>query len=169
MSMEGSIIPNITKALTAQSKDIKDHEVLRCGNKTAEVTAPTSSGSSYRYAVNLELKTCSCRLWQVSEKPCKHALAFIAKLSREVQMDEFVHDYFSVEKLRKTYSGVFNPMTSKHFWPRVDLGYKIKKPMLRRKTGRPRKTRIKASDEPGARKIKRCSECHELGHTTKKC
>ena len=84
-------------------------------------------------------------------------------------MDDFVHDYFSVEKLRKTYSGVFNPMTSKHFWPRIDLGYKIRKPKLRRKTGRPRKDRIKASDEPGARKIKRCSECHELGHTTKKC
>ena len=169
MSMEGSIIPNIKKALIAQSKDIKDHEVLRCGNKTAEVTAPTSLGSSYRYIVNLELKTCSCRLWQVSGKPCKHALAFIAKLSREVQMDEFVHDYFSVEKLRKTYSGVFNPMTSKHFWPRVDLGYKIKKHKLRRKPGGPRKTRIKASDEPGARKRKRCSEHHELGHTAKKC
>ena len=45
---------------------------------------------------------------------------------------------------------------------------KIRKPKLRRKPGRPRKARIKASDEPGARKIKRCSECHELGHTTKK-
>jgi hypothetical protein len=84
-------------------------------------------------------------------------------------MDDFVHDYFSVEKLGKTYSGVFNPMTSKHFWSRVNLGYKIKKPKLRRKPGRPRKTRIKVSDEPGARKRKRCSECHELGHTTKKC
>jgi hypothetical protein len=115
MSMEGSMIPDITKALTTQSKAIKDHEVLRCGNNIAEVTAPTSSGATFRYAVNLELKTCSCRLWQVSGKPCKHALAFIAKLSREMQMDNFVHDYFSVEKLRKTYSGVFNPMTSKYF------------------------------------------------------
>ena len=84
-------------------------------------------------------------------------------------MDDFVHDYFSVDKLRKTYSGMFNPMISKHFWQRVDLGYKIKKPKLRRKPDGPRKTRIKASDEPGARKRKRCPECHELGHTTKKC
>ena len=124
MSMEGSIIPDITKALIAQSKSIKDHEVLRCANNTAEVTAPTSSGAAFRYAVKLELKTCSCRLWQVSGKPCKHALAFIAKLSREVRMDDFVHDYFSVDKLRKAYSGVFNPMTSKHFWQHVDLDTK---------------------------------------------
>ena len=46
---------------------------------------------------------------------------------------------------------------------------KIRKPKLRRKPGRPWKARIKASDEPGARKRKRCSEFHELGHKTKKC
>ena len=40
-SMEGKIIPSITKALTAQSKAIKDCEVLRCGHGIAEVSAPT--------------------------------------------------------------------------------------------------------------------------------
>jgi hypothetical protein len=169
MSLEGNIIHDITKALNNQSKALKDHEVLKCDNNAAEVTAPTSSGASFRYAVNLDHKTCSSRLWQVSGKPCKHALAFIAKLSRDVQMDEFVHEYYSIEKLRKTYSGVFNPLTSKHFWPSVDLGYKIHKPKLRRKLGKPRISSIKASDEPGARKRKMCFECGELGHTAKKC
>ena len=159
ISMKGTIIPAVTKALTAQSKAIKDCEVLKCVNSTAEVTAPTKSGASFRYAVNLVLKTCSCRAWQVSGKPCRHALAFIAKPTREVQMEDFVDEYFSVDKFRKTYSGVFNPMTSKHFWPRVNLGYKIKKPKLRRKPGRPRKSRIKASDEPGANNRRRCPEC----------
>ena len=94
---------------------------------------------------------------------------FIAKLSREVHMDDYVHEYFSVAKFKKAYSGVFNPMTSRQFWPRVDPGYKIKKPILRRKPGRPRKSRIKASYEPSSTKQKRCPECHELGHTAKKC
>jgi len=40
---------------------------------------------------------------------------------------------------------------------------------LRRKPGRPRKSRIKASDEPGANNRRRCPEYHELGHTAKKC
>lgn len=169
MSMEGRIIPSITKALIDQSKAIKDCEVLRCAHGTAEVTTPTKSGALFRHSVNLENKTCSCRAWQVSGKPCRHALVFIAKLSREVQMDDYVHDYFSVEKFKKAYSGMFNPMTSKHLWPHVDLEYKIKKPKLRRKPGRPRKTRIKASDEPGVRKRRRCPECGELGHTAKTC
>lgn len=169
MSMEGRIIPSITKALIDQSKAIKDCEVLRCAHGTAEVTAPTKSGALFRHSVNLENKTCSCRAWQVSGKPCRHVLVFIAKLSREVQMDDYVHDYFSVEKFKKAYSGMFNPMTSKHLWPHVDLEYKIKKPKLRRKPGRPRKTRIKASDKPGVTKRRRCPECGELGHTAKTC
>lgn len=66
MSMEGTIIPSVTKALTTQSKAIKDCEVLRCASGTAEVTAPTKSGVFFRYAVNLDIKTCSSRAWQVS-------------------------------------------------------------------------------------------------------
>jgi len=49
------------------------------------------------------------------------------------------------------------------------LEYKIKKPILRRKPGRPRKSRIKASDEHGGKKKRKCPECNELGHTAKKC
>ncbi|XP_062186670.1 uncharacterized protein LOC133890252 [Phragmites australis] len=163
-NMEGRIIPAITKSLNAKSKTIKDHEVLTCGAGTTEVTV-----STIRHAINLEQKTCSCRVWQVTGKPCSHALAFIAKLSREVHMDDFVHEYFSVERFRKAYAGVFNPMTSKHQWPRVDIGCKIKKPKLRRKPGRPRVSRIKASDEAHTRKRRECTECHELGHTAKHC
>jgi hypothetical protein len=36
--MRGRIIPTITKALNAQSKNIKGHEVVMCENGTAEVT-----------------------------------------------------------------------------------------------------------------------------------
>jgi hypothetical protein len=56
--MEGRILPSITKDLTAQSKAIKNHEVLRCANGTAEVTILTIT-----HAVNLEQKTCTCWAW----------------------------------------------------------------------------------------------------------
>ncbi|BAF11291.2 Os03g0215600 [Oryza sativa Japonica Group] len=48
-------------------------------------------------------------------------------------------------------------------------GYKIKKPRLRRKPRRPRVARMKASDEAGTSKRKKCTECNELGHTAKTC
>jgi hypothetical protein len=49
--MEGRIIPSITKDLTSQSKAIKNHEVLKCGDSTTEVTVSTIT-----HAVNLEQK-----------------------------------------------------------------------------------------------------------------
>jgi hypothetical protein len=60
-------------------------------------------------------------------------------------------------------------MTSQEQWSRVNLGYKLKKAKLRRKPGRPRVSRIKGSDELGKKKKRKCSECNELGHTTKYC
>lgn len=85
-------------------------------------------------------------------------------------MDEFVHEYFSIERFRKSYAGTFNPMISKDQWQKVDLGYKIKKPKLRRKPGRPKKSRIKPYDEVSTGKKRRiCSECNEVSHTAKHC
>jgi hypothetical protein len=106
----------------------------------------------------------------VTGKPCTHALAFIARPSRKVHMDEFVHDYFSVDRFKKTYAGTFNPMTSNDNWPRVDFDYKIKNPLLRRKPVRPRITKIKSYDEAGTSKMRKpCSECNEPGHIAKYC
>jgi hypothetical protein len=107
--MSGKIIPAITNAINAKSKTIKDHDVLICGAGTAEVTM-----NRWRHAVNFEQITCSCRTWQVTRKPCNHALAFIAKLSRDVHLDEFVHEYFYVDRFKKAYACSFNPMTSKY-------------------------------------------------------
>ncbi|TVU22277.1 hypothetical protein EJB05_31961, partial [Eragrostis curvula] len=162
--MHGTIIPKIINTLNAKSKEIKNHDVLPCGGLTAEVSV-----SLVRYGVNLEEKTCTCRGWQVTGKPCNHALAFIATLTREVNMEEFVYEYYSVERFRKAYAGTFKPMTSKHQWTPVNLGYKIKKPKLRRKPGRPRVARIRASDEGGTGKRMRCTECHLDSHTAKYC
>jgi hypothetical protein len=114
-------------------------------------------------------KTYSCRAWQVCGKPCIHSLAVIAKVSGVVNMEDFIHDYFSVTMFRKAYEGTFKSMTSQEQWPRVDLSYKLKKPKLRRKPGRPRVSRIKASDELVKKRKRQCNECNELGHTTKYC
>jgi hypothetical protein len=72
-------------------------------------------------------------------------------------MDEFVHEIFSIDRFRKAYASKFSPMTSKDQWPHVDLGYKIKKPKMRWKPGRPRKSRSKPHDEVAtSKKRKSC-------------
>jgi len=103
--MSGTIIPTVINALNAKAKSIKDHEVLICGAGNAEVTV-----NRFRYAVNLGQRTCTYRAWQVTGKPRTHALAFVSKISREVRMDDFVHEYFS---MITSYTCSFNPVTSK--------------------------------------------------------
>jgi hypothetical protein len=115
-------------------------------------------------------KNISYRVWQVTRKPYNHALAFIATLTRRMDMDELVHEYYSVESFRKFHVSTFKPMTSKHQWQRVNLGSKIKKPKLRRKSERPRVARIRTSHEGNISKEKMtCTECHESGHIAKYC
>jgi hypothetical protein len=86
---------------------MNDHEVLLCGNSTAEVTLV-----AVRHGVNLGEKTYSCRAWQACGKPYNHALATIANVSFDINMEDFVHDYFFVERFKKTYEGTFKPITS---------------------------------------------------------
>jgi hypothetical protein len=163
-NLNGRILPSIIETLNDQSKAIKDHEVVKIGDGMTEVTV-----SNIRHAVNLEEKSCTCRSWQVTRKPCSHGLAFIATLSREVDMADLVHQYYLVDMFRKAYAGVFTPMTSKQLWKQVDVGYTIKKPQSRRKPGRPRVSRIKEFDELDNKKKRECCECHEFGHIAKYC
>lgn len=167
--MEGRIIPSIIKTLNEQSKNLKDYNVVRSNcDDLAEVSVVSNKGVVWRHAVNLKAHTCSCRAWQVSGKPCNHALAFIGSL-RFPDMNGYVDECYSVQRLRQTYAGIWNPMTSKNMWTFVDPGFKLMRPKLRRKPGRPRTHRIKASDESGCRKKRTCPECGDKGHFAKTC
>nr|XP_015618322.1 uncharacterized protein LOC107278682 [Oryza sativa Japonica Group] len=166
--MEGVILPSVTKDLNKQSIGLKKHKVSRVTLTTAEVTIPDNQGMELRYAVDLDSQTCSCRVWQMCGKPCTHAIAFITSI-RGASMHTYVDKYFSVEKLQLAYSVVFRPIIGKHQWEFVDPGFKLQKPRLRRKRGRPRKNRIKASDESGQNTKHKCKECGGFGHRDKNC
>jgi hypothetical protein len=55
-NMNVRIISSIIETLNDKSKAIKDHEVVKIGDGTAEVIE-----SNIRHAVNLEKNSCTCR------------------------------------------------------------------------------------------------------------
>lgn len=59
-------------------------------------------------------------------------------------MEDFVHDYFSVEKFRKAYARMVEPMPSKEKWPKVDLPFEVAAPLTKRGVGRQKKSRYKS-------------------------
>lgn len=120
-----------------------------------------------RWEVNLEEKTCTCRAWQVKGLPFVHAAAFIASI-RNVRWENYVDSCFTVARFKTAYGMCIASMPIRNEWVNRDLGYKIFLPILKRPAGRPRKNRIRPSDEPKKR-LHKCRRCGLFGHNKSTC
>jgi hypothetical protein len=140
------ILPSVIKQLNAATTNLKVVKVARSDDDMAEITLVESDSNTRRHTVHLINQTCSCRKWQVSGKPCNHALAWICS-NRGVEIKDFVSEYFSVGMFRAAYAGRVPTMPDRSQWPVVNLGFKVCPPRLKRGVGRPRVTRIRGALE----------------------
>ncbi|XP_035817447.1 uncharacterized protein [Zea mays] len=165
------IIPSVMKKLLTKTRGLKMKMIKRTPFE-AEVTAYDREKREWRYPVNLEKRTCSCRQWEITGLPCIHALFFITSLrGPAAEIDQYVDDYFSVTKFNATYADNVPCIESQHQWDIVDPGFVLHAPVQSRAPGRPRKTRIRSSAEGtglGPRRRK-CKRCGEFGHFASKC
>ena len=101
-----------------------------------------------RHVVYLPQHVCTCREWQLTGKPCSHALAVITTM-RQPNMDQYVDKYYSVEKFQATYRGISPSITDRGQWPEVDKGFKLFPPVMKktRPLGRQKKKRHLAPGE----------------------
>lgn len=129
-----------------------------------------SSGSVFEvsdkdntYEVNLSLKTCSCKHFQLEGIPCKHACSCIQEL--RLSPYEFCDSFFTLEKYRECYVAVVNPI------PTYDDGAPtltedVVQPNVLRPPGRRRTKRIPSQVQ--SRPL-RCGRCHRFGHNRRRC
>jgi len=164
--LDGLILPHIIKELNEKSREL-NLEVLECGPHVAEITA--LGGSAFRFVVNLEDRTCSCREWQVSGLPCKHALAFITALDNG-KIEMHVDSYYSIEKFRAAYAQLIPAMIDKTQWPKSSHGFFMHPPLLTPVAGRPKTERHKGGTEKKKRKGQhQCPICLDYGHHWHNC
>lgn len=90
----------------------------------------------FQYKINLELKTCSCRLWQLTGLLCPHFICVIFHKGHKPY--QYIHVWYSKEMYIKSYEHVLQPMNAEIFWPRTE-GDEIHAPVPRKITGRPKK------------------------------
>ena len=109
--LKGLILPHIIKRLNERSREL-ELEVIEYSEHVGEVTA--LGGTGFRFVVNLQDRTCSCRQWQVSGIPCKHAIAFITSL-HSASLENYVDLYYSIEKFRAAYCQCIHFFTAKVF------------------------------------------------------
>ena len=66
--------------------------------------------------VDLEARTCSCRKWDMTGIPCRHAISCISFLHKEVE--DFISPLYKKENYLKAYSSSIPPIDGKRFWPK---------------------------------------------------
>ena len=145
--MIDKILPHVTKDLNAKSRNL-NYVIHRGHNNTAEIQGTTKELKTWRHTIDLDNRTCSCNRWQITGLPCTHALCFINSL-RNKSAEDYIDDYYSVDVFKKAYAGIVMPMTDRNQWPKVDMGFKLWPPILKRAAGRPRTRRMKGAEEGG--------------------
>jgi hypothetical protein len=172
--LEGKVLPNIMKDLSERSRGLK--YIWRFSHKDGgrddemlgEVKGVTKSLVHWRQTVDLHERKCSCRRWQVTGLPCTHALCIITSIRGNIE--DNVHEYYSIAKFKKAYGNCVKPMTDKKQWPAVNLGFKLWPPILKRAADRPRERRYKSAVDGGTGKTsRRCRRCKQFGHMAKTC
>lgn len=125
-----------------------------------------------RHVVKLLQHDCTCLEWQHTGQPCDHALCLITT-KRNIDIEDYVHEYYSLEKFKAAYMGIIEPMPDKTHWPKVDLGFLMGAPLAKRPVGRQRKLRMKSFLETGGTGKKKkpmirgpmkCKRCDQVGH-----
>jgi len=68
---------------------------------------------------------------------------------RNRNVEDYVHEYYSVAMFKKAYEGVVHPMIDRSQWPKVEIDFKLWPPAFKRSAGRPRTRRLKGVEEGG--------------------
>ncbi|KAL2228373.1 UNVERIFIED_CONTAM: hypothetical protein Sindi_1817000, partial [Sesamum indicum] len=135
----GSICPNILKKINKQRHAARNYFIRWCGGGEYEIDHFLN-----KYVVDLEKKTCSCGMFQLTGYPCCHACSTI--VSKRARMDDYVDDFYN----KTVYLKVYNDMI--HAVPRAQDYIKtsfqpFKSPKIKKKRGRPKKLRRKGPNE----------------------
>jgi hypothetical protein len=89
------------------------------GQMLAEVEGVTRHLVYRRHTIDLQDRKCTCRCWQVIRLPCTHALCIITSIRGNIE--DYVYDYYAVEKIKKAFEKSVKPMTDCNQWSQVNV------------------------------------------------
>ncbi|XP_057811287.1 uncharacterized protein LOC131025510 [Salvia miltiorrhiza] len=127
------------------------------------------------FIVSLPEKTCSCRGWEITGIPCVHAVSAINFMKEDPAV--YVHNYLSTETYLRAYSFPLEPINGERLWPKAE-GYPVQPPQVRIMPGRPKKKRIRDTDEKDPKQPSSlrktgckmtCQRCLQEGHNSRGC
>ncbi|KAL7208552.1 hypothetical protein ACSBR1_030318 [Camellia fascicularis] len=114
--------------------------------------------------VDLGLRTCSCRKWEINGYPCQYVVAAIFRSGKN--LNSFVEPFFHADMYRQAYSFSIGPV------PTVEKpvcsidDVMILPPLSKRLAGRPKKNIIISTGE--FTRVMKCSQCESIGRHNKR-
>ncbi|KAH0649281.1 hypothetical protein KY285_034529 [Solanum tuberosum] len=127
-----------------------------------------------RHIVNLRVKRCTCRAWDLEGIPCPHTIK--ALLHERINPLTEINWYHSKEAFLLTYKHKLQPMRGEFFW-KIDPLQVMEPPEFVKLAGRPRTKRVRQKDEALKRqgewavsrkvRVMTCSNCGEPNHNVR--
>ena len=164
----GQICPKIRTKLDKIADWAADYTPKPSGAGVFEVTRNERS-----YIVELNLRACTCRRWQLTGIPCSHACACLRH--ERIKPEQMVSKCYSLHTYMQAYGSQIRPVRDKSEWAKVN-GPEVKPPFYEKIVGRPKKNRRKNPEEKAdGTKLSRhgvkihCGYCRAEGHNRSGC
>jgi len=166
--LTGKILKSVVKEMNDKSRNL-NYKLHKSHPFIGEVSGVGKDLRVWRHIVDLKAHECSCRKWQMRGIPCSHAISYIGS-RRELDLEDFVSPYYSVQMFKAAYATWVPGLPDKSLWKKVNMGFKLLPPILKRAAGRPRTRRYKGVEEGGSTKRRaKCKRCQGFGHLQKTC
>ncbi|CAN7120253.1 unnamed protein product, partial [Brassica rapa subsp. narinosa] len=68
------------------------------------------SENGMKYAVDMRARTCSCRRWDLTGIPCRHALRIVSDHKKTYKTDNLVSHWYLTSKWQQQYSDSIKPV-----------------------------------------------------------
>ena len=146
--LTGKILKSVVKEMNDKSRNL-NYKLHKSHPFIGEVSGVDKDLKVWRHIVDLKAHECSCRKWQMRGIPCSHAISYIGS-RRELDLEDFVSPYYSVQMFKAAYATWVPGLPDKSLWKKVNMGFKLLPPILKRATGRPRTRRYKGVEEGGS-------------------
>jgi hypothetical protein len=96
------------------------------------------NGLHGEYEVNIQKMECSCRSWQLTRIPCRHACACLRH--DRIKPEAVVHKCYSIEAFKAAYGQVIMPCSDSRVWKKMN-GPPMRPPKYDKQVGRPSKNK----------------------------
>ncbi|KAL0373574.1 UNVERIFIED_CONTAM: hypothetical protein Sradi_3273100 [Sesamum radiatum] len=136
---EGIVCPNMLKKINKQGKLARHCFSRWCGDKEFEIDHFTK-----RFVVDLDKKTCTCGMFQLTAYPCCHAYSAIADMRHHIE--NYVDSCYKKPAYLKVYENMIHGVPGQEDY--IQTGSEpLNAPKFKKKRGRPVKQRKKGPNE----------------------